>query len=286
VADFIPFFVDDPLQFEPSQRWSYSNAGYIVLGAIIEKVPGQDYYDYVREHVFKPAGMTNTDCYELDRDTPNLAIGYTRMSQKQPQPGPRRNNLLLHGLRGGPAGGGYSTVEDLLRFDSALRSHKLLDAKYTDLVLTGKVKTDPDEEDWYAYGFGERRVNGKRIVGHTGGFPGISSALEMHLDTDYTAAVLSNYGGGAQAVTSRLTPMLVREWQPAGLLRPILLQQQLLNSISMEHVVQREMPKHNENGIVTVFRMLGGALPILGRELLDQLDELVAVSGEAIHCLT
>jgi hypothetical protein len=54
-------------------------------------------------------------------------------------------------------------------------------------------------------------VNGKRIVGHTVGFPGISSALEMHLDTGYTAAVLSNYDGGAQAVTSRLTPMLVRE---------------------------------------------------------------------------
>jgi CubicO group peptidase (beta-lactamase class C family) len=97
VADFLPFFVDDALQFEPGQRWSYSNAGYIVLGAIIEKVSGEDYYDYVREHVFKPAGMTNTDCYELDRDTPNLAIGYTRMGQKQPQTGPRRNNLLLHG---------------------------------------------------------------------------------------------------------------------------------------------------------------------------------------------
>jgi CubicO group peptidase (beta-lactamase class C family) len=193
VADFMPFFVDGPLQFEPGQRWSYSNAGYIVLGAIIEKASGQDYYDYVREHVFKPAGMTNTDCYELDRDTPNLAVGYTRMGQKQPQPGPRRNNLLLHGLRGGPAGGGYSTVEDLLRFDIALRSHKLLDARYTDLVLTGKSKTDPDEEDWYAYGFGDRRVNGKRIVGHTGGLPGISSALETHLDTGYTLAVLSNY---------------------------------------------------------------------------------------------
>lgn len=210
VQDFVPFFVDDPLQFEPGEKWAYSNAGYIVLGVIIEKISGEDYYDYLRKRIFKPAGMINTDCYELDLDTPNLALGYTRMGQEGPQPGARRNNLFLHGLKGGPAGGGFSTVEDLLRFDIALRGHKLLSAKYTDLLLTGKVKTDPEGEDRYAYGFDDRRANGKKVVGHSGGFPGVSSILEMHLDSGYTVAVLSNYDNGSQAVMSRLRPMLSR----------------------------------------------------------------------------
>src|SRR5581483_8390858 len=65
VADYLSLFVDDPLRFEPGARFEYSNAGFIVLGGIIEKVSGQSCYDYVRERIYKPAGMTNTDCYEI-----------------------------------------------------------------------------------------------------------------------------------------------------------------------------------------------------------------------------
>ena len=77
VSDYLALFADEPLKLEPGKRFQYSNSGFIVLGAIIEKVSGQSYYDYVREHIYKPAGMKNTDAYEMTANTPNLAMGYT-----------------------------------------------------------------------------------------------------------------------------------------------------------------------------------------------------------------
>ena len=79
VSDWLALFVDNPkpLAFEPGARWQYSNQGFVLLGAIIEKVSGENFYEYVRKHIFQPAGMVNTDYYEADHDTPNLAMGYT-----------------------------------------------------------------------------------------------------------------------------------------------------------------------------------------------------------------
>jgi CubicO group peptidase (beta-lactamase class C family) len=203
VSDYLPLFAEEPLAFEPGARFSYSNGGFMVLGAIVEKVSGQDYFDYVRKHIHQPAGMANTDAYELDRDTPNLAYGYTTG-----QDGTRRNNLYLHVIKGGPAGGGYSTVEDLTRFAMALRGHKLLGAKTTETLLSGKVEAfGPTTK--YAYGFIADAVEGDRIVGHGGGFPGINSQLDIYLDSGYTVAVMSNLDPpAAQSVSNKLRELL------------------------------------------------------------------------------
>jgi CubicO group peptidase (beta-lactamase class C family) len=208
VKDYFPLFVNEPLKFEPGQKWDYSNSGFMLLGAIIEKVSGQSYFDYVRENLYKPAGMTNTDCYEMDQDTPNLAIGYTRERGSCPW----KNNLYLHVVKDGPAGGGFSTVEDLLKFDIALRHHKLLNPKYTDRVLTGKVALPGSSTLKYAYGFRDDSRNGHRIVGHEGGFPGINSQLDIYLDLGYTVAVMSNYDPPAAArVANRMRDMFTQE---------------------------------------------------------------------------
>jgi CubicO group peptidase (beta-lactamase class C family) len=110
LADYLPLFVGKPLLFEPGTQQRYSNAGYIVLGLIIEKVSGTSYYDYVREHIFKPAGMTSTDSYTPDEIIPRRATGYSRRDAA----GMHANIYTLPG-RGSSAGGGYSTAEDLLR---------------------------------------------------------------------------------------------------------------------------------------------------------------------------
>ena len=212
IKDYFPLFVDKPLEFEPGSKFRYSNAGFMVLGAVVERVSGQDYFDYVREHIYKPAGMINTDAYELDRDTPNLAVGYTNEGEKSgPEDSSRRNNVFMHVIKGGPAGGGYSTVEDLLRFDTALRQHKLLSAKSADLVMSGKIASGFSPDAKYGYGFFDERINGKRIVGHGGGFPGINSQLDMFLDNGYTVAIMSNYDPpAAQIVAAKLREMILQ----------------------------------------------------------------------------
>jgi CubicO group peptidase (beta-lactamase class C family) len=125
LSDYLPLFVDKPLEFEPGTEQRYSNAGFIVLGLIIERVTGQSYYDYVREHIFKPAGMKDTDSFAIDAKVPNRATPVTK-----------RGSTQLPG-RGSSAGGGYSTAEDLLRFSQALRADKLVSKTWTDWIFRG-----------------------------------------------------------------------------------------------------------------------------------------------------
>ncbi|HEX8635893.1 MAG TPA: serine hydrolase domain-containing protein [Pyrinomonadaceae bacterium] len=193
----------ETLAFEPGTKWAYSNTGMLVLGAVIEKVTGQSYFDYIRENIYKPAGMTNTDAYELDLVTPNLAVGYQKEFNEDGTVR-FRNNVFQHVIRGGPAGGGYSTVGDLLKFDVALRANKLVGAEYVKQLLSAKPELNSPE---YGYGFGVDVKN--RIVGHSGGFPGISSNLDMFLDSGYTAIVMSNYGGGSQSATRKMQELIL-----------------------------------------------------------------------------
>jgi CubicO group peptidase (beta-lactamase class C family) len=197
VDDMMKLAKEEKILFEPGSRWQYSNTGFLVLGAVIEKVSGQSYYDFVWENIYKPAGMINSDCYELDRVNTNLAVGYEKeYTDKGIE---FRNNIFMHVLRGGPQGGGYSTVEDLLKFDVALRSGKLLGKDYVKLLLSPKPELkSPD------YGYGFQIDNENQIAGHGGGFPGINSNLDMFLSNGFTAVVMSNYGRGASPVSDKI----------------------------------------------------------------------------------
>jgi len=181
-ADFLPLFAAQPLAFEPGSNRQYSNGGYIVLGAIVEKVSGEDYHEYVRKHVYAPAGMASTDSYEADVVVPNLAEGYTNRwaGGAEVGAGPRRRNIYSRPARGSAAGGGYSTAEDLLRFANALRGDKLLSPEWTDWMLSG-VELG-----------GARQPRDEGGFGFAGGAPGISAALEVDLERDTTIVVLSN----------------------------------------------------------------------------------------------
>lgn len=190
VRDYLPLFADDPLAFKPGEKWSYSNAGFMLLGAIIERVSGQSYFGYVKEQVFGRAGMGDTDFYEADRVTPNLASGYTKQNRYLQGSDEWTSNVFISPVKGGPAGGAYSTVDDLLRFDVALRTHKLLSRKYTETVLAGKVEYRPNAK--YAYGFANDIVEGERVVFHDGGANGVSAEFDLYPDLGYTVVVLSN----------------------------------------------------------------------------------------------
>jgi CubicO group peptidase (beta-lactamase class C family) len=195
-ADFLPLFAGEPLLFPPGSQRRYSNGGYIVLGAVIEKVSGQSYYDYVREHIFRPAGMADTDSYEADVPTPNLACGYTRRWDGQDRDsGPRRSNVYTRPARGSSAGGGYSTAEDLLKFSRALAENKLLPEAWTRWMLTGRDPQTPAPAAPAPRGG----------LGFAGGAPGINAQVELDLDSGWTVIVLSNYDPpSAQRVAKRI----------------------------------------------------------------------------------
>jgi CubicO group peptidase (beta-lactamase class C family) len=210
VAAHLPLFAGDALAFPPGEKFQYSNAGYMLLGAIIEKVSGQDYYSYVQEHIYKPAEMNDSGFYEPGREPPNSAVGYTKMSPDGQPQAEIRDNTNIREVKGGPAGGGFSTAPDLVKFQQALFGYKLLDKAHVELVTTGKVD-GPRGMGKYGYGFGDSNLGGKRSVGHNGGFPGIAANFEMFPDSGYTAVELMNTDPPAlmpiaKAVRERIPP--------------------------------------------------------------------------------
>jgi len=146
LRDYLPLFADRPLEFEPGTNNRYSNGGYVVLGLIIEKASGQDYYDYVRENIFKPCGMSDTDSYPRDADVPNLARGYAR--EGRAGKGRVLNHATLPG-RGSSAGGGYSTAGDLLKYVQALKDGKIaLPDSASGLAIAGGAPGINSTLDW------------------------------------------------------------------------------------------------------------------------------------------
>jgi CubicO group peptidase (beta-lactamase class C family) len=200
--DYIAFTAADPLAFAPGTDIKYSNTGFMVLGAIIERLSGQNYWEYVRQHIFRPAGMTNSGYNESNVEMTNLAIpyhsdGWNPRFRGEPDVSP----LLWTGAgtrtgQGGPAGGGYSTVEDLMKFGVALRGHKLLGPVYTRRILTGEGErgTFGALQLSHVYGFLSQQENGEYILGHSGAYPGVSGELAIFLDRDLTVVSLSNLG--------------------------------------------------------------------------------------------
>jgi CubicO group peptidase (beta-lactamase class C family) len=180
LSDYLPFFAKKPLAFEPGTGRAYSNGGYLTLGLIIEKLSGQTYHDYVRDHIFKPAGMTDTDSFELDGVTANLAVGYTGKT-----PGEWVSNIYSLPARGSSAGGGYSTAPDMLKYAEALLAGRLAGAAYTSWYLGGPRPASKAP----ATSPGAPIRGG---LGIAGGSPGVSAVLELDARQRLVIVVLAN----------------------------------------------------------------------------------------------
>ncbi len=203
LQDYVNLYGTRPVRFKPGSKFEYSNYGFILLGVVIEKVSGESYYNYVRDRIYATAGMAETASEPEDIAVPNRSVGYMAAPNRDWQP-----NTDTLPYRGTSAGGGYSTVGDLLKFANALAAHKLLNAKYTDMMTTGKVAMGPSGIK-YGFGFGDRVINGTRCFGHNGGAPGMNGDLEICPGSGYVIAVLSNLdppaaGRIADFITNRL----------------------------------------------------------------------------------
>jgi CubicO group peptidase (beta-lactamase class C family) len=174
-ADYYRFVAAQPVRFAPGARREYCNGCYIVLGAIVERVSGLPYETYVAQKVYAPAGMSGAGWFAQDALPAKVAKGYTRRAGPGKPEVPLHENGEMHGATGSAAGGGYASAADLLAFDSALRTGKLLDPAKTAWML----QTDRAEPG---------RARGG--IGAAGGAPGINAALES--DGVWTIVVLAN----------------------------------------------------------------------------------------------
>ncbi len=177
--DYYKLYGARELDQEPGTSFRYSNYGYILLGLIIEKASGMSYYDYVREKIFAPAGMSATDSLPETESVPRRSVGYMRRD------GQWKPNTDTLPWRGTSAGGGYSTARDLLKFALALQSGKLLSKER--LAEASK----PQMGD-YGFGFNTVGQGPLRQFGHGGGAPGMNGELRIYPESGFVVVVLSN----------------------------------------------------------------------------------------------
>lgn len=179
-SDFVRLFGRrDPL-FPPGSRWGYSNFGFILLGAILEQASGQSWDAYLQRNVFSPAGMTATSAVAAPEETAEPLNGAAQTGLK-PLP-------YYVGL---PAGGGYSTVDDLHRFALALRQDALLDLTHRRMLTTPVI---PAGNAQWSLGLRIATRNGERCFGHGGSAPGVNADFAVYPRGGYTVITLCNRG--------------------------------------------------------------------------------------------
>jgi CubicO group peptidase (beta-lactamase class C family) len=185
-VEFMPLYDHDEPQFVPGTHWAYSNSGLALAGAIVEKVSGEDYPNYIRRHIFAVAAMTNSDPNDIPHSATKLVTPYTKQTEGAPTPDWREAE---HDI-GSPAGGAISSADDLVRFAEALRSGKLVSHATFEEMRTPSVRAPTDYK--YGYAMEIENLYSRTIVGHSGGFPGVSTRLYLVVDSPYTVIVLSN----------------------------------------------------------------------------------------------
>ncbi|GHF92101.1 serine hydrolase domain-containing protein [Thalassotalea marina] len=184
IDDLASLYQNEPLNFTPGAKFSYTNSGYVILGLIIEKLSGEQYDDYIKSHIFDVAGIVNTGNFDRDHPVADAAQGYTLSDIK---PNNWRINTLLGSVKGGPAGGGFTTVDDLNAFVKALLSHKLLSKDTLPILLN---RTSPEAS--YGNGMQFFESNGHQIFGHSGGHFGVGTEWSVYKDLGYKVFLLTN----------------------------------------------------------------------------------------------
>ena len=183
-------FRDKPLEFQPGEKWKYSNSGYVLLGYLIEKISGQSYADFVQQNIFTPLGMKDSGYDSNSAIIAHRAAGYSREGN-----GPV-NAGFIHMSIPFSAGALYSTTEDLLRWEEGLFGGKVLSAASLEKMTT------PFKED-YAFGLAVQTVDGHKEIHHGGGIEGFNTELAYYPDDKLVVVVLANLNGQAPPEIAR-----------------------------------------------------------------------------------
>jgi len=211
--DMIAFLAKEKpaVSFEPGKKWEYSNTAYAILASIIEKVSGQTFAEFMKQHIFQPLDMTHTRIYNTRRslkDTiPNYAYGFVYDDSLKkhllPDSVPDLKFVIyLDGIQGD--GIVNSTTNDLLKWDRAIKNHTLLKEETQNEMLKGQAIVDTAKQSTYGFGVFIEKTDFGNIISHSGGWPGYVTMLVRNTDKDQTYIVLSNNSSNSTGISNGL----------------------------------------------------------------------------------
>jgi CubicO group peptidase (beta-lactamase class C family) len=202
INDYLKLVYKSGFDFDAGTKYQYCNSNYILLGAIIEKVTGKSFYNFVQETIFNPAGM-NSSGY-INHASPNTAMPLTR--------GTNGADWIEaeHGIKGSSAGGAYSNVEDILKFSDALKNDKIISQKSLVKMITPKNNAVKEAMDFeYGYGFILSKSAQEISYGHGGTAQGVNFEFRYFPRTDVTFVVFCNQNNGAYDDLKKNTVKLI-----------------------------------------------------------------------------
>lgn len=202
-SDFIPLFKDQPMMFQPGERFRYNNAGFIALGLVVEQVTGKEFADVVEEQIFGPAKMQSSGYFRLDRLPGETAFGYIE------EGGMWRTNQYAIPIRGGADGGAYVTASDMANFWTSLMEGTLVTKEMLDTML--QVHASGEDGD-YGYGIWIQNQGDGLKKYHVMGYdPGVSFHSAFYPADGSILTVLSNKGAGAYEITETIEELRMKK---------------------------------------------------------------------------
>lgn len=189
---FLPLFQNQSMKFKPGERFHYNNAGYILLGLIIEQASGQRFDEYVKTCIFDRASMEDSGYFEMDALPANTALGYIDRED-----GTWKTNVYSLPAKGGSDGGAYVTVRDMDKLWDALIRNQLLSKNSTERLLTPHAHVN--EEDYYGYGVWIKKdqhasIRKYHVMGYD---PGVNFRSGYYPDKGLKVVICSNQSSGA-----------------------------------------------------------------------------------------
>lgn len=201
MTELIDLFKNKPMEFAPGDSWNYNNSAYVLLGAIIEKITGQSYGDFVEKNIFAPLGMKQSFYDNTQRIIPRRAAGYARGQ------GGYVNAEYLSMTHPHAAGSLMSTVDDLAKWDAALYTEKLVKQESLKKAWTPFVLND-GRPTKYGYGWGVTTLEGERMLTHSGGINGFTCDAARLPESKIYVAILTNREGGTANLVPKIAAML------------------------------------------------------------------------------
>ncbi|WP_439022558.1 serine hydrolase domain-containing protein [Bacillus thuringiensis] len=199
LRDFLPLFQNNNMMFTPGDKFHYNNAGFIILGLIIEEQTGLTFTEYIEKNIFIPLGMNDSGYFSLDRLPRHTALGYIKDVNQQKW----RTNAYSIPIKGGSDGGAFITAPDMLRFWEALFNYEVISQEYTELLLKPHIQVKNNQ--FYGYGIWIETRQNNVFKYHIMGYdPGVSFRSAVYPDLGITLVIPSNKGAGPEKIMGEI----------------------------------------------------------------------------------